>query len=65
MTNWISVDDSLPTPETDVLVRGVVGGDYVKYTVAGLWEGEWASCETEENTSFRVTHWQPFDTLEI
>jgi hypothetical protein len=48
----------MPEPDVDVLVfvrRGIMVGQ----TVAGVFNGEWASFETEEPTKFDVTHWQP------
>lgn len=57
--NWVAVTDRLPEPETDVLVRCLRRDDFQHFTVAGLFQGEWMSMETEDGTKGEVTHWMP------
>lgn len=57
---WISVDDDLPQPETDVLVKKEFGSA-IYYDIAGLFDGEWQSQVTEHTVKHRVTHWKPID----
>ncbi len=67
MSEWISVEDQMPTEGQDVLCcfsRGFAG---VGFLVAGRFEGYgeageligWASCETEESVRVKITHWTP------
>ncbi len=55
---WIPVSERLPEPETDMLVYGYKYSS-MYHTVAGLFDDEWLSQETEYTIGFEVTHWQP------
>jgi hypothetical protein len=56
--NWVSVDDALPLPETDVLVHCEFGA--AKYfDIAGIFNDDWCSQVTGYECKHRVTHWMP------
>lgn len=53
---WISVNNRLPEPETDVLCAGTFG---VPLFVAALFEGKWESFIDGGEKAREVTHWMP------
>lgn len=53
---WVSVNDRLPEPETDVLCAGTFG---VPLFVAALFDGNWESFIDGGEKAREVTHWQP------
>ena len=56
MSDWISVDQSLPDKNTDVIVACEDG-----YVQAGYLEGrEWQWINSEATIRIGVTHWMPF-----
>ncbi|WP_455154106.1 DUF551 domain-containing protein [Cupriavidus campinensis] len=55
---WISVEDELPEPETDVLIRGHLHCGR-QYDIAGVFHGKWMSHVTQDDCKFKVTHWMP------
>jgi hypothetical protein len=59
---WVSVENRMPPPETDVLVR-CIRGISESFDVAGVFHGEWMSCATERETKGDVTHWMPLPPL--
>ncbi|VVE76532.1 hypothetical protein PCA31118_05231 [Pandoraea captiosa] len=59
---WRSVDDGLPEPETDVLVRKEFGAA-IYHDIAGLFDGVWKSQVSQDDCKFHVTHWMPLPSL--
>ncbi|WP_448679977.1 DUF551 domain-containing protein [Pseudomonas nicosulfuronedens] len=67
MSEWISVQDRLPEPETDVMVWLKKCSSKQGVATAGMFydigadELTWMGWEMEEpfRTSYEVTHWKP------
>lgn len=59
MSEWIPCSERLPAEETDVHVCGIRHGYRRFQTVAGIFNGEWMSEETQELTKGDITHWMP------
>ena len=55
-SGWIDANERLPEPETDVLVA-IIGSYGVYYAVAGIFNGEWKSAETESTLRGNVGAW--------
>lgn len=55
---WISVEDRLPEPDTDVLARRAIGMDVECYhkEASGYWSWD------EYSGKWKVTHWMPLPT---
>jgi hypothetical protein len=56
---WVSVDERLPAPETDVLCQREFGGAIYPPIVAGLFDGDWYTFDEPDHHVRRgaVTHW--------
>ncbi|VVE85162.1 DUF551 domain-containing protein [Pandoraea sputorum] len=59
---WRSVDDGLPEPEIDVLIRKKFGSA-IYHDIAGLFGGVWKSQVSQDDCKFHVTHWMPLPPL--
>ena len=55
--DWVDVEDALPSPEVDVLVK-CRNGASVTYDIAGLFHGEWVSQVTENPCRYEVVGWK-------
>lgn len=58
LTGWVpAAPNSLPPPDTDLLVMGKDRCGGLRRDVAGMFSGHWMSQATQNNCDFEVTHW--------